>query len=210
MNNPIRNNAIHNNPIHRGFLNAQWTEMSALNQSSDRVEIIPLWQHEHGQHEHGQHENPDRDTDPPDRYLVHFYCKTMVKNNDVIEALQGKYSIGISVPADYLRTTYENPAQVLTFFSKEVYHPNISVPFICIGSIAPATPLVDVLIRSYEVITYNRVTTVESNALNHEACLWARQHMSEFPLEVVPLKRQLEESTDLEDLNLEDMEYEAL
>src|SRR6266446_2318 len=75
----------------------------------------------------------------------------------------------------------------LAFWSPR--HPNISAPFMCLGHIAPATPLVDLIYCSFELITYIKCTMRENDALNREACGWAR-HQARFPLDRRPLKRR--------------------
>jgi hypothetical protein len=73
-----------------------------------------------------------------------------------------------------------------------VFHPNISdkAPFICVGKLAPNTPLVDILYQCFEIITYNKVTMREDDALNTEACVWARENQHRFPIDRRPLKRR--------------------
>jgi hypothetical protein len=73
-----------------------------------------------------------------------------------------------------------------------VFHPNISdkLPFICVGKLAPNTPLVDILYQCFEIITYNKVTMREDDALNMQACVWARENQHRFPIDRRPLKRR--------------------
>jgi hypothetical protein len=70
------------------------------------------------------------------------------------------------------------------------FHPNVRAPFICIGRLAPGTPLVDLLYRCFEVITWNRVTMREDDALDRDACGWARRNQQRFPVDRRPLKRR--------------------
>lgn len=71
-----------------------------------------------------------------------------------------------------------------------MWHPNIRAPFVCIGPVVPGTGLVDLVHRLFDVITFKNVTMREDNALNKEACLWARRHIDLFPVDRRPLKRR--------------------
>ncbi|MCZ6695710.1 MAG: hypothetical protein O7A63_04125, partial [Acidobacteria bacterium] len=57
------------------------------------------------------------------------------------------------------------------------------------GWLKPGTSLVDLLMQCFEIITYNNFNTVEKNALNSEACCWARQNRKDLPIDTRPLKR---------------------
>ena len=52
----------------------------------------------------------------------------------------------------------------------------------------PGTSLVDLLYQAYEVLTYQKFTSREDDALNAVACAWARKHMDRFPVDSRPLK----------------------
>jgi hypothetical protein len=126
-----------------------------------------------------------------DRYIVEFRCKGLIERSpgDVVEA--GRFHVGVWFPSNYLRAA--NPFQVLTWLGpRNVWHPNISAtePIICIGTLAPGTGLVDILYQVFEVITYNKVTMREDDALNAAACQWARRHRDRFPIDRRPLKRR--------------------
>jgi hypothetical protein len=45
------------------------------------------------------------------------------------------------------------------------------------------------------VITYGRLAVDERNALNAEACAWARRHLDRFPIDRRPLKSRTREAT---------------
>ena len=132
---------------------------------------------------------------PPQDYLARFRCKGLVRNEgEVFE--WDCFEVLIYFPSDYLRSA--NAFQVLTWsYPAQVFHPNISAraPFICVGRLAPGTSLVDILFQCWEIITYNKVTMREDDALNPEACTWARQNQHSFPVDRRPLKRR---SLDLE------------
>lgn len=159
--------------IFESFLKRQYEEGMALAESSDLLELFPMA------------------GDPPNRYIAQFRCKGMIRgaNGEPIEA--DHFEVGIWFPSDYLRRA--EPFQVLTWLGPwEVFHPNISdkAPFICVGKLAPNTPLVDILYQCFEIITYNKVTMREDDALNAEACVWARENQYRFPVDRRPLKRR--------------------
>ncbi len=156
--------------ILEAFLKRQSEETLALNAASDLVKVLPV------------------EGDPPQRYVTEFYCNGLVwRNGAIVEGNQ--FAVGIWMPDDYLRHT--NPAQVLTWLSPPtVWHPNVLAPYVCIGPIAPGTSLTDLIHRLYDVITYNKVTMREDNALNKNACVWARQNLHRFPVDRRPLKRR--------------------
>ena len=102
-----------------------------------------------------------------------------------------EFHVGIHFPSDYLRRA--DPRTVLTWLSpREVFHPNIrpEVGLICSGHIQPGSGLVDLLYRLFEIITYRRVTMREDDALNWEACQWARGNTTLFPVDSRSLKRR--------------------
>ena len=72
----------------------------------------------------------------------------------------------------------------------EVFHPNIKAPFICVGKLSPGTLLVDILYQCFEIISYNKVTMREDDALNGAACAWARSNQHRFPVDPRALKRR--------------------
>ena len=159
--------------IYESFLAKQEQEGFALARSSDILELFPA------------------EPSPAQRYLGRFLCKGLVRApSDEIEVAE-RFEVGISFGSDYLRRA--DGFQVLTWLGpRRVFHPNISdlAPVICIGRIAPATPLTDLLHRCYEVISYQRFTPREDDALNVAACAWARRNQHRFPVDDRPLKRR--------------------
>jgi hypothetical protein len=157
--------------VYQGFLRRQLEESQALAAASDRVRIEPLG-------------HP-----VPDRYLVRFDCKGLVRERDGSVREAERFEVGIRFPPDYLR--HADPAQVLTWLGPaNVHHPNISdlVPVICIGEIKAGTPLVTLVERCYQVITYQKVTTVLWNTLNPRAAVWAARAQGRFPVDPRPLR----------------------
>jgi hypothetical protein len=156
-----------------GFLRRQLEEGSALARDSDLLHLIP------------------RPEDPPQSYVARYCCTGLVRNdrNEVIEARD--FAVGVWFPQDYLRRA--EPFQVLTWLGpRNVFHPNISdrAPVICIGRLTPGTGLVDILYQVFEIITYNKLTMREDDALNPDACVWARGNQDRFPVDDRPLKRR--------------------
>jgi hypothetical protein len=102
-----------------------------------------------------------------------------------------RFEVGITFPPDYLRRI--DPFEIVTWLGpRNVFHPNISDrgPFICVGRLAPGMPLVDLLYQVFEIITYQKVTMREDDALNADACAWARRHRDRLPIDRRPLKRR--------------------
>jgi hypothetical protein len=161
-------------PVRDAFLSRQYDEGMALAQSSDVLRLLPL------------------DGVPPRRYLAEFLCNGMVRATGGDVEVTGCFVIGIWFPPDYLR--YAEPWQVLTWLApRNVFHPNISdrAPLICIGHLVPGTTLVDLLYQCFEIITYKKVTMREDDALNKDACAWARANQHRFPIDPRPLKRRV-------------------
>ena len=172
--------------VREAFLEQQYAEGMALADASDLVKLTPVA------------------GTPPERYLAEFRCRGLVRNEggEIVEA--DHFSVGIWFPDDYLREA--DPFVVLTWLRpRAVWHPNISnrAPFICVGRLAAATPLVGILYRIFEVITFARVTPVEDEALNREACAWARAHQHLLPVDRRPLKRRV---TAVADFDVEPIE----
>ena len=156
-----------------GFLERQHEEGSALSAASDLLDLEA---------------DP---ANPPARYLARLHCNGLVRSVSGEIETASHFMVGITFPGDYLRRG--NPAEVLTWLGpRNVFHPNIigMPPVICAGPIAPGTPLVDLLHRVFEIVTYQRLTMREDDALNHAACVWARQHQDRFPVDARPLKRR--------------------
>lgn len=157
--------------VFEGFLAEQLEQARALNRDSDLVEILPLGE-------------------PADRFLVHFSCTGLEQtvNGSIVEGQA--FTVGVRFPAEYLRVA--NPFEVVTWISPPtVFHPNISpaANAICIGRVAPGTSLTDVVYQCWELITWQRATLREDDALNHVACEWARYNQSRLPVDTRPLKR---------------------
>ena len=162
--------------IFESFLQRQYEEGMALAAASDLLELFPV---------------ATLDGAPPQEYLARFRCKGLVRFGQGVEEWDC-FEVIIYFPTDYLRNA--NAFQVLSWvYPAQVFHPNISdrSPFICVGRLAPGTSLVDILFQCWEIITYNKVTMREDDALNRQACAWARQNQEKFPVDRRPLKRRM-------------------
>jgi hypothetical protein len=125
-----------------------------------------------------------------DKYIATFSCDGLVRTGDGKIEIANRFGIGIYFPPDYLR--HANVFEVLTWLGpRSIWHPNVHprTPHICIGWLKPGTSLRDILYQCFEIITYNKYRTVEIDALNHDACAWARRNRSRFPVDRRPLKR---------------------
>jgi hypothetical protein len=158
-------------PVMRGFLERQAEEGRALAERSDilQLECLPTGQH----------------------FVAHFACRGLVKEPGSEPRIVDAFHVGIYFGSDYLRDSA--PFETLMLFAPDnTFHPNVAygAPFICVGRIAPGMPLVDLLYQVYEILTYQKMTPREDDALNKEACRWARANQHRFPIDPRPLKRR--------------------
>jgi hypothetical protein len=159
--------------IFESFLASQAEDAQALDRASDLLAICPV--------------GPS----PSDRYILDYRCTGLVRDpaGQIVEA--SHFLVGVRFPADYLRVA--STFNVLTWLGPPTtWHPNISneFPVICVGHLEPGTGLVDLAYQIHAVITWQKVTMDESNALNRAACQWARGHRDRFPVDRRPLKRR--------------------
>lgn len=158
--------------VFEAFLRRQRDEGLALARASDLLELQPL----------------DFADGLADRFIVRFRCKGLVRDAGGAVGEASLFEVGIWFPESYLRCAHP-PSFVLCWFGPHhVFHPNIRPPFICVGEIAPATRLVDLLYQVFEMITYTKFNC--ASPLDAEAAAWARDHLAEFPIDRRPLKRR--------------------
>lgn len=156
--------------LYESFLHQQVEEGLALAAQSDLLDLEPLG------------ESPQR------RFLAYFRCTGLVRTDDLSVREADQFVVGIALPSDYLRREPDF-WEVLTWLDPlGVHHPNIAPPRMCVGRICVGTPLLDLLYRCYALICYQSFTTSELDALNWDACQWARRHRSRFPIDRRPLK----------------------
>ncbi|MDA1077395.1 MAG: hypothetical protein O3A63_22010 [Proteobacteria bacterium] len=126
---------------------------------------------------------------PPNLFLIRLTCQHTLFEGDEIIVSDEPCTFAIHMPEDYLRRPNPNPGRILSLIEPRMCaHPNMQWPFICAGSIAPGTDAVDLILRVHDLLTYNQFTPREDDALNQQACRWAREHMKDFPLETRPLR----------------------
>ena len=157
--------------IFSAFLDRQLEEGRALAAESDLFDLIPI------------------DGTSRQRYLVELRCAGLVQreSGEIVEA--DRFVIGVWFPDHYLRES--DPYRVLTWLDPvRTWHPNIRAPFVCAGRIVPGTSLVSLVYRCFEIVTFNRVTMREDDALNKEACAWTRRNLHRLPVDNRPLKRR--------------------
>jgi hypothetical protein len=158
--------------VFEAFVGRQRDEGLALAASSDLLDLVPV-------------------NSQGTRFVAAFGCTGLIERSPGEVGEADHFEVGIWFPSDYLR--HADPFRVLTWLGpREVFHPNIApdAPAICVGRVAPGTGLVELLYQVFEVITWNRVTMREDDALNRAACQWARAHRDRFPVDRRPLKRR--------------------
>jgi hypothetical protein len=152
------------------FLARQREEGMALARESDLLELLPL---------DGQGR----------RYIAAFSCTGLVTDSPGRPTESNQFAVGIAFDANYLRLAV--PARVVTWLGpNHVFHPNIApqASLICVGKLEPGTSLVDILYQVFEIVTWQKKTVREDDALNRAACEWARRNQERFPIDRRPLK----------------------
>jgi hypothetical protein len=155
--------------IFDSFLSRQLADGLSLAEESDLLELTPL--------------GPQ----PVQRYLARFACATLVRGDGgEVRETQG-FAVGIWFPADYLRRA--DPFEVATWLAPaNAFLPNVRPPFICLGKITPGMSLIDLLYQAHEIGAGLKLTVREDDALDPQACAWARRHSDRFPIDTRPLK----------------------
>jgi len=125
----------------------------------------------------------------PPHFFAEFHCRGLVRgiDGDIREATG--FTVGIWLPPDYLRRA--DTFEMFRTCTPGIFHPNVSasLPLVCIGRLAPGTPLVDILYQIYDMLTWQKFNSREDDALNKAACAWARHNLDRFPIDRRPLKR---------------------
>jgi ubiquitin-protein ligase len=158
-------------PVYENFMRRQFEEGIELASASDlvRLHVPPM---------------------SPPHFVAEFLCNGLVREGDGEIRQANEFHVGIWFPPDYLRRSDSLTFEMLRMFTPNVWHPNVSRrhPLICVGRLVAGTPLVDILYQIFEVLTYTKYNT--RDALNQDACAWAREHLAEFPIDRRPLKRR--------------------
>lgn len=126
--------------------------------------------------------------DPPFRYLMEFKCPTLVRVDDEVQVTHQSV-VGLNFRPEHLRKPVDSAYLLTILHPREAFHPNMKSPFICLGAVEPGIGIIEIIYRVYEVLTFMKYTSVEADALNHDACIYARQNVEQFPLDTRPLKR---------------------
>lgn len=162
-------------PVLNKFLERQLELGLQLASESDLLELAPARE------------------EPPTRYLAHFKCRGLVWTSDKEVGEADSFLVKIRFPRTYLQIP--NQGIVSWLGPQNVFHPNIFGPAeqICIGDIPVGTPLDLLLEQCFRVITYQKLTMREDDALDAGACIWARRNQHRFPIDPRPLRRQIQE-----------------
>ena len=150
--------------IRESWLETQYMESMAFSQRSSVLSLAPVG------------------GEPPFKYIARFDCDGLAQTAEGISIVD-RHVVGIFFPEHYLRSPC-GPGEILTWLEPQTeFHPNIRAPFCCVGHIAPGTTLLSLLFQLYQMITWQRFTPVEGDALNSVACRWAREHLSSLPID---------------------------
>jgi len=160
-------------PVLEKFLERQLQIGQQLSQDSTLLDLMPAQQA------------------LPSQYLAHFKCQGLVltKDDQVVEA--DSFLVRIRFPRTYLQIP--NQRIVSWMGPRNVFHPNLFGPAeqMCIGDIPVGTPLDFLLEQCFRVITYQKLTMREDDALDARACVWARRNQHRFPIDPRPLRCQI-------------------
>ncbi len=157
---------MHN--ILQSFLDVQRDEAEALAAASDILTLTCL---------------------EPQVWLAAFACRGVVRAVDGSIGPIDRFVVGYRFSDEYLRVVA--PAQVVHLLEPvNAFHPNLRAPAVCLGRIAPGTPFVELLYRTYDLLTYRNFTPREDDSFDVAACAWARRNPERFPTDPRPLKRR--------------------
>ena len=152
---------MNHDPIFNSFLQAQFDEGLAFARESDVVELMPAF------------------GSPPSKYMATFHGEWLAQDprGQIVGVPLAVF--GIAFPRDYLRCT--EVGMIATVLEPHnLWHPNISGPFVCLGHLVPGMSLVDILYQCFEVLAYFRHSP--ASPLNEAAAQWARnQPAGRFP-----------------------------
>lgn len=127
---------------------------------------------------------------PVHRFLARFDCPTLVRDPGGAVREERGFAVGLYLGPDYLRRV--DPVSVVAWLHPTtVFLPNVRAPWLCMGHLAPGTPLVELLYQVHDIGRGAKLTVREDDALNRDACAWARHRLARFPLDDRGLKRPL-------------------
>ena len=154
-------------PILESWLINQRLEANNLAAESDIVEIFPI-----------------DDERARQSYLIRFHCAGYVKDGgEVVKA--DCFDVGIHFEDSYVKRAPSNMPLVM-LSPHNTFHPNISGMAICAGHIYQGMSLTSLISQVYEIITWQKLTMREDDALSREACIWARNNPDRFPVDTRP------------------------
>ncbi len=144
---------------------------------------------------------------PVQRYLVRLGTRGLIKTAaGTIEHHQG-CTFAVWFPEDYLRRI--SPFETVQWIAPQnAFHPNIGpgpggAAYICLGGVFPGSPLLTIIEQVHEIFSWMNRLPHEKEAMNREACPWARAHGADLPIDSRPLLRSAT-AVDLSDLVLEE------
>jgi hypothetical protein len=157
--------------IFGSWLEKQEQQALALAARSDLVDVHPIG------------------TRPYQHFLLRFGCRGLVDTHDgVVEA--DRFDVGVYFPLDYWQRV--DPFEVITLVQPATtFHPNAHGSLLCIGRISCGTPLTEIMYQCYEILSWQKVTMREDDALTKKACAWARRHPDRFPVDDRPMVGRL-------------------
>ena len=159
---------MNNDPVFQSFLESSMEGAQSLTRESDLVSILPF------------------PPFPSTRYLAMFQCDSLAGHPAIGLRNPGRISAEIHFPPNYLREL--RTEEIVTLMGPgDLWHSNVRAPFVCVGDMAPGTPLVDIVTQLFEIFTYQNVNLTEG--FNREAAEWARSRVDEFPVDSRPLRR---------------------
>ncbi len=158
-----------NDPILKSFLEAQLEAGQQMAAASDLLELMPLGPF------------------PPQQYMVELSCTGLIREAGVVKECN-RFLVGIQFGRDHLRRV-DGRSLVTILAPNSVFAPNVLGPAICVGYMPPAVGIVDLTFQVAEILSYKKFTLLEWDALNPEACRWARANIDRFPIDPRPLLR---------------------
>lgn len=150
--------------LHR--LRADWESIQRLVEESRFIEI-------------GQ-----RMGSPPEKYLVTFHCKGLMRAAGAVQpSISSSHQVEI-----YLHQQYPRIQPRLTWRTA-IFHPNILSGDrnggVCIGGWSAAETLADLCVRLAEMVQYKRYNP--RDPLDPEAAEWAVEHFLDLPIDERPI-----------------------
>lgn len=125
----------------------------------------------------------------PRRYIARFDSPTLVRRGTEVQRARG-FAVMFRFPDEYLRAPSDAAQVVALLGPRHLFHPNVAAPFVCIGRMAPGTGLCELIYQVHDILTFQKFTPREDDALDRDACAWVRRHLHLFPLSSAPLRRR--------------------